>query len=177
MITEAEKLLSKITPGPWIAKPRPDKPTRCDGICPAHNHGEDVDCYDRDDCPAHNEIVTTDSGYYGPEWDDAVFIAAAPQVVRELLAVIVSLREERELEARLLKAGQLHRSECPCAIYEDSTCDDIPADVECICGTESLAHRWKARCVLLRAECTRLREENEELKRGARLARIDAGGW
>ena len=73
----------KATPGPWIAE-RIDETSwrsvaRCDGIHPAHNHGDDVMCYEADpECLGDTEIVTTDSGVYGPKWPDAEFIASRP---------------------------------------------------------------------------------------------------
>ena len=89
-VTEALDLLEKITPGEWIAdmKPAygPKAPARCLGIHPKeHNHPATDDCYDHDDCPVRTEIVTTDSGYYGPVGFDAEFIAAAPRLLRALV--------------------------------------------------------------------------------------------
>lgn len=87
----------KATPGPWVAKRTTDREeVRCDGIAPAcHNHEGD-NCYDYDRpgftaCPATNEIVTTDSGYYGPSMDDAEFIAHAREDIPYLLQRIAEL--------------------------------------------------------------------------------------
>lgn len=46
--------------------------------------------------PATEEIVTTDSGFYGPKRADAEFIAAAPTIVRDLLAAVDALTQERD---------------------------------------------------------------------------------
>ena len=91
-LTEIEERLSRATPGPWEAK-RTDR-GKCDGIAPStHNHPPERGCYAYDDpgwtnCPASGEIVTTDSGYYGPNMDDAEFIAHAREDIPWLLDLV-----------------------------------------------------------------------------------------
>ena len=79
-LAEISARCQKATKGPWKAKPLAH-PEKCGGICPDyHNHDSNVGCWD--------EIVTTDSGYYGPSWDDAEFIAHAREDIPFLLAMI-----------------------------------------------------------------------------------------
>lgn len=87
------------TKGPWKAKKTADG--RCDGIVPDYHNHAGEDCYDyaRDDfkmCPATDEIVTTDSGVYGPSWPDAEFIAHARTDIPALIAEIERLRAQQE---------------------------------------------------------------------------------
>ena len=99
----------QATKGPWEAKPTDDG--RCDGISPDyHDHDPALSCWDAESytCPASREIVTTDSGYYGPKWSDAEFIAHAREDIPYLLSVIDTLQQQQEYltaeKQQLLKA-------------------------------------------------------------------------
>lgn len=87
----------KATTGPWKAER--ESADRCGGIHPDyHNHDGD-DCYefgraDYATCPARQEIVTTDSGYYGPTWPDADFIAHAREDIPYLLELLTAQAQE-----------------------------------------------------------------------------------
>lgn len=79
---------------PWIAERRKpwcdsDLPSdRCDGIHGPHSHGSDKECWvEVTDCPAATEIVTTDSGVYGPNWPDAVLLVTAVNAFDALVNV------------------------------------------------------------------------------------------
>ena len=103
----------KATPGPWIAE-RIDETSwrsvaRCDGIHPAHNHGDDMMCYEADpECLGDTEIVTTDSGVYGPKWPDAEFIAHArtdlPLALDRVAELEAALADRDATIARLREA-------------------------------------------------------------------------
>ena len=94
MTTDDEKFLAECqaradaaTPGPWNVKQTPNG-KRCDGITRDHSHGENECCWDVDDCPYREEIVTTDCGHYGPNLSDAYFIAAARSDIPRLIALV-----------------------------------------------------------------------------------------
>lgn len=115
----------QATAGPWHAEhiaPSPYRPLgRCDGIVSiAHNHEFDKELYEQPDrpcsrqgCPGHSEIVTTDSGVYGPDWPDADFIAHArtdiPDLLAELDRLTQALAEAQKLQkAYRTAAAQMH---------------------------------------------------------------------
>lgn len=103
-VVELRALLNKATPGPWVSKrvnyPRSEH--KCDGIEAAHNHDSSVACYETDDCPARKEIVTTDSGVYGPSWDDALLIVALRNAAPALLDELDRLHEAQAAHANYL---------------------------------------------------------------------------
>jgi len=77
--------VEKATPGPWEATHGGGN--RCDGISTLfHTHELHEKCWDFPNCPGGREIVTTDGGYYGPNWADAEFIAHAREDIPALLA-------------------------------------------------------------------------------------------
>ena len=94
------ELLEKATPGPWVAKPHGDD--GCDGIARPHNHSPGEECrfgveYDDDGnesprCTFNDEIVTTDGGCYGPNWNDAALIVALRNAAPLMLDVIEAAR-------------------------------------------------------------------------------------
>jgi hypothetical protein len=104
---EIEARLKAATPGPWVAEPGDDRMVergRCGGIHPAHSHGPEVECWDVDECPGAEEIVTTDSGVYGPRWADADLIAHAPTDLRACLDAYDAMRERAEGAERKVAA-------------------------------------------------------------------------
>lgn len=128
-ISELRRLAAAATPGPWIAIVDEEdlRADRCGGIKASHNHDASIHCSDAEPpCLAWEEIVTTDSGVYGPKRADALLIVAArnaivplcdeltrarivEQLCRDALTVIVALTPERDdptgrLIGRLLDA-------------------------------------------------------------------------
>jgi hypothetical protein len=107
-LLEIQQREAKATKGPWKAKPTIGRrEVRCDGIIPDYHNHEGDDCYDYDrpdyeSCPHTDEIVTTDSGYYGPSMDDAEFIAHARSDVPWLLAKLTATEAERDKLRQLL---------------------------------------------------------------------------
>lgn len=100
-LAELERLDKAAVPPPWKATVNDDYPDRCDGINQVieHNHPV-VPYYSPDnysyDCPAcrADEIITTDSGYYGPDMKTAEFLCAARNAFPELVAEVRRLRKE-----------------------------------------------------------------------------------
>lgn len=86
LIDELERMRAEGTQGEWLARRLDNE--KCDGITVAHSHGDDLYCFQVDDCPAEREIVTTDSGVYGPMWKDAVLIVGAVNALPRLIAAI-----------------------------------------------------------------------------------------
>ncbi len=95
-----ERRVKEATPGPWRALPLRHG-DGCDGIIATHNHplvvvdddgfehcfSETQNCW-QEGCPARQEIVTTDSGVYGPKWADAELIQHAPTDLAFLCAEV-----------------------------------------------------------------------------------------
>ncbi len=77
-----EARANAATVGPWNTGEEESNPGRCRGIWPGDEE--------------HLEIVTTDSGVYGPKMPDAIFIAAARSDVPALVAEVRRLRAEVE---------------------------------------------------------------------------------
>ena len=123
-------LAQAATPGPWIAKPG-DTLKSCNGIARPCNHPSEESCYDErvEECPGKDEIVTTDGGYYGPDWATAQFIAACdPQTILGLVARV------NELEAALKTYGQ-HQENCHLRVRHDSSSFCLSAGEHgCTCG-------------------------------------------
>lgn len=85
-----EALAKAATEGPWVARQDKKRPDRCLGI---HIEGKLWD-----------EVVTTDSGIYGPDMPTAAFIAAARAAVPALVEEVRRLRARQvpfELDLRI----------------------------------------------------------------------------
>ena len=65
------------------------------------------------------------------------------------------------LAAPVGEMGWLHAPDCPYGPYADRM-EDAPEDVACTCGEGAIAARWKARCLLLRAQVQTLTERLEK---------------
>ncbi len=98
-IAVLESLEASATKGPWVAKRTRDQ-RKCDGIGVPHSHPAEVDCWEVDDCPGQTEIVTTDSGYYGPSLKDADLIVALRNAAPELISLA---KDALEIRARIQK--------------------------------------------------------------------------
>jgi hypothetical protein len=101
----------KATKGPWLVRRRHASADRCDGIEAhiGHTHPPEQSCWDVDECPGQEAemIVQTDGGFYGPNADDADFIAHA----RADIPYLLSLVEELKGQVSAVSASQQPR--CP----------------------------------------------------------------
>jgi hypothetical protein len=86
----------KATKGPWLVRRRHASADRCDGIEAhiGHTHPPEQSCWDVDECPGQEAemIVQTDGGFYGPNADDADFIAHARADIPYLLSLVEELK-------------------------------------------------------------------------------------
>ncbi len=119
-IREREK---KATKGPWFIECRHAITGRIDAITAhaGHIHPLEENCWNFDDCPGQDaeEIVTSDSGAYGPNIKDAEFIIHARTDIPYLLEI------NADLMAALEKYGY-HFVETGvkiCAWFDGKPCD------------------------------------------------------
>ena len=142
----AEDLIERgkeATQGPWLAKVSThhfrgelrDVP-KCAGIIRAHSHAPEADCYYVDDCPAHEgEIVTTDSGFYGPDMPTAEFIVTARESDRLAVWALEVARTVALMDCETVLTDGV----C-CPIH----CDNEPPFVCGTCRTKELLNQFDA---------------------------------
>jgi len=86
--SELQALLDAATPYPWTSEPNPGRHNSNGIRSLAHNHNGECSHGDYSDCPTKWEIITTDSGYYGPSHEDADLIVALVNNAQELIDVL-----------------------------------------------------------------------------------------
>jgi hypothetical protein len=114
-IAQIQERAEKATKGPWVAKPGDfGNEDRCGGIAV-----EGAKSF-------YDEIVTTDSGYYGPKWPDAEFIAHAREDIPYLLDHVAALTHAREEAQQQL--AEVHAILSPGGLV-DASGNEVPTTV------------------------------------------------
>jgi len=99
-LDELRALEQKATPGPWVAKlPGPDEHYLSEGRCGGISSAARIHEY-------QSEIVTTDSGVYGPSADDARLIVACRNALPRLLARLEALERVAAAGRESLETGR-----------------------------------------------------------------------